>query len=207
MRNNPTVSLDGSPTKYSFGDRFWYVSADKSNPFKLKPYESSHGLEEIQIGKDGKIYYCFGRRVTFNGDFFVKLTESYEENAFDGYFWSEEEAQKWIDQNMPEKLLFTERSTVYAVYVDSIKKCIEKIAVTGLTVSREVVDDTPVRIRYELDRSIKGSMDAEELITEKPVITYEDIKRGNLWIKSIYNKIIFPTKELAQECFPKYTIE
>lgn len=162
---------------------------------------------EIQIGKNGKIYYCFGRRAAFNGDFFIKLTESYEENAYDGYFWSEEEAQKWIDQNMPGKLLFTERSTVYAVYVDSIKRCIEKIAVTGLTVSREVVDDTPVRIRYELDRSIKGSMDAEELITKKPAITYEDIKRGVFTVKPIYNKIIFPTKELAREFYSKYPIE
>lgn len=84
------ILVDGKELPHKIGDSIFWLYA-KDTELSIEVREEENCVDSIKITSDGIEYL----------DHFGENIESDED-----VFWSREEAQKWLDEHMPEKLSF-----------------------------------------------------------------------------------------------------
>lgn len=112
------IKIDGHKLEHQLGDSMWYITNDKQNNFKLIVAEHKNFIDTICITAENEI--------TFLGN-------SYPIDPTLGEFWTKEEAQEWLIENMPENLAVTKETDVF--FCDKTGQ-IQIARVIGLIVKR-----------------------------------------------------------------------
>ena len=87
------ITVNGKALEHNIGDHYYYISF--GDGLTLEVRESRDCVEKIAITEDGVTYLA--------GDDY----ELDEEDMKDyGEFWTKEEAEKWLSENVPEKFPF-----------------------------------------------------------------------------------------------------
>jgi len=154
VENEQVKGLKGQPLEHWFGDSMWYITNDSKDSFKLIVVEYDNYVGTIKLNRDGAIEYL--------DDCDAPIYET------DGEFWSREEAEEWLNQNMPKDLILTKETDVF--YVDERTGRVQIGRVDGLVVHQG-------KVTYRM-KSDFGSYDffVNDDINKDIFLTYEELK-------------------------------
>lgn len=159
-RGEVKIQINGKTTQHQIGDHYWYVYPSDENPFELEACESKEYVREIRIGEHGHVYYCFGTKKE-DGSFFTEMNKPFNESRERGMFWTREEAEEWIANNVPEQLVVSERTEVFAFFKNQ-PEYIRKMTIVRLSVGTKHDEwRMPYRVRYMSD-FYNEAFDAED---------------------------------------------
>ena len=118
MNKEVKITVNGKTPEHNIGDH-WYMVDFTNNGFTPFVRKSFNTVEGIRISKTG--------RVTYYDDCEYELNDKKFKER--GLFWTEKEANKWIEENVPKNPKITERTYIFVVndftierqYVESMK--------------------------------------------------------------------------------------
>ena len=152
MSKKVEITINGKTPERNIGDH-WYMIDFTNGGFTPFVRKSFGVIGEIRISKTG--------RVTYYDEYNCELSDrKFKEQ---GIFWSEEEANKWIEENVPKNPKVTARTNVYVVNNFIIEKqCIESM------------DYADAKFRYKITN--ESWLISEEDFGDTVFFTYEEAK-------------------------------
>lgn len=146
------ILVDGKELPHKIGDSIWWLYP-KDTELSIEVKEEKNCVGSIKISSDGIEYF----------DHYGEDIES-DENAF----WSREEAQKWLDEHMPENLSLKKGDFVLFINQNSVSIDIDCGVVDELTIEDE-------QIKYWIRANSYSAVFAEDDINS---LVFFDIEKA-----------------------------